>query len=132
QVMGYIRAMNLTPLLKDNSDRETYVMFGDWAKGGRPATQEETLRLAGTQAGGVPKGLFPCFLCGEWRGECLDPNPQWEGLVMTCHCRCDADFCPRCGRTLCKWKLGASYYDQTDGQIWFVPSFAAINHRCSE
>jgi hypothetical protein len=50
---------------------------------------------------------------------------------MTCHCLCDADLCPRCGHPLYKWKLGASFYDETDRRIWFVPSFAAMNHKCS-
>ena len=117
EVMEYIRAQDLTPLLQDNGDCETYVMFGDWAKGGRPATEEETSQLAGTQEDGVPKGLTRCTVCGEWKGECLDPNPLFEGLVMTCHCLCDADLCSRCGHPLYKWKLGASFYDETDGRI---------------
>jgi hypothetical protein len=48
------------------------VMFGDLTKGGRVPTPEETERLAGTHAGGVPLRLLPCLERGEWRGECFD------------------------------------------------------------
>jgi len=110
--------------MKDNSESEVHVLLGDSMKGGRPATQEEIQRLSGTQDGGIPKGLSRCSICGEWKGECLDPEPQWEGLVMTRHCVCDQNLCRRCGLPVYKRRLGASYYDETDGRIWFVPSFA--------
>jgi len=39
-------------------------LFGDLTKGGRDATPDEQLRLAGVQTGGVPRGLDLCPTCG--------------------------------------------------------------------
>ncbi len=54
-------------------------LFGDLTKGGRPATPEEQVRLAGRSPSGVPNGLARCHTCGEWWGECLDPSEQFTG-----------------------------------------------------
>jgi hypothetical protein len=40
-------------------------VFGDLTKGGRPATLEETVLLAGRQPNGIPRGLILCARCGD-------------------------------------------------------------------
>ncbi len=106
-------------------------IHGDLRKGGRPATQDELLGLSGRQQGRVPKGLTRCPECQEWRGECLDPNPNFEGMVVPASCICENDnLCARCLEPLYHRRLSANYFDETDGQIWHVPGFSALSHRC--
>lgn len=106
-------------------------LFGDLTKGGRPVKPHEIERLTGLQANGVPRGLELCPLCGEWKGECLDPHPRYAGLVMTVRCRCQAaNRCARCGDLLYDRPLNANYYRESDGQIWHVPGFFGLDHRC--
>lgn len=107
-----------------------FVLLGDLTKGGRKATEEEIQRLSGTQPDGVPRGLVRCKVCGCWAGECLDPNPEFKGMVMKVHCLCQNDnLCARCGQKLYEYKLNANYYGK-DGQIWHVPGFSGFGHRC--
>ena len=106
-------------------------MLGDLTKGGRPATPEECHRLAGFDADGVPNGLQQCGDCGDWRGQCLDPSPNFAGEVMQVHCRCENDNrCARCGSLLAERKLNANYYRESDRQIWHVPGFVGLSHCC--
>ena len=119
--------------LKSFCQKQRGYILGDLTKGGRSATAEETQKLAGTQANGLPVGLVRCSDCGQWKGECLDPNPVFEGKVMTVHCRCDnKNYCAGCGRSLYTYKLNANYFNETDGQIWHVPGFCAFEHKCPE
>jgi hypothetical protein len=107
--------------------------LGDLTKGGRDATLDEQLRLAGGQTGGAPRGLDQCPTCGEWTGECLDPSPVFKGKVMRVHCRCENDNrCAACGGLLHARKLNANYFAKSDGQIWHVPGFCGLSHRCPE
>jgi hypothetical protein len=107
-------------------------LFGDLTKGGHPATPEEREALAGHQTSGAPTGLDPCIECGEWRGRCLDPNPRFSGLVMCVHCRCENHtLCALCGVELADHRLNANYYYEDDGNIWHVPGFSGLSHRCS-
>lgn len=64
-------------------------MMGDLTKGGHPASAEELARLGGLEVNGVPWGLVLCGSCGLWRGQCLDPSPEFRGKVMTVSCLCD-------------------------------------------
>jgi hypothetical protein len=106
-------------------------LLGDLTKGGRDATLDEQLRLDG-QTGGVPRGLDRCPTCGDWTGECLDPSPVFKGKVMRVHCLCENDNrCAACGGRLSARKLNASYF-KSDGQIWHVPGFCGLSHRCPE
>jgi len=106
--------------------------FGDLTKGGRPPMLEEAVMLAGTQVNGVPRGLTRCGRCGEWRGRCLDPSPEFARQVMEVHCRCANDNrCAACGELLHARKLNANEYDETDGQIWHTPGFSAFRHVCA-
>lgn len=106
-------------------------VYGDLTKGGRCATPEQVRRLAGSQPNGVPNGLERCDQCHDWRGECLDPNPLFEGKVMRVHCRChNHNRCSWCGEPLYERKLDANYYSLDDRKIWHVPGFLALKHRC--
>lgn len=125
------RRLALARFIEQVSPRTGY-MFGDLTKGGRQATLEETVMLAGTQATGVPRGLTRCGDCGEWRGRCLDPSPRFAGHVMEVLCRCANDNrCGACGRLLHDRKLNANYYDEADGQIWHTPGFSGLGHVCA-
>ncbi|MGH7389679.1 MAG: hypothetical protein ACREM3_09520 [Candidatus Rokuibacteriota bacterium] len=124
------RRLALERFAREASPRQGY-MFGDLTKGGRKPALEEEVRLAGTQSTGVPRGLDRCARCGEWQGRCLDPSPQFAGLVMDVHCRCANDNrCAACGALLHDRKLNANYYDEADGHIWHVPGFSAFGHTC--
>lgn len=108
-------------------------VLGDLTKGGQPATTEEVKRLDGEQAAGVPLGLVQCATCGEWKGRCLDVNPDFHHLVVVVCCRCDNDNrCACCNRFLYTRKLNANYYENSDGNIWHVPGFCGFGHKCPE
>jgi len=109
----------------------TKILTGDLLKGGRLPTPEEKELLAGTHAGGVPKGLLPCLQCGDWRGECFDT--LCRELVVRVHCTCENDNrCARCGGLLFDRKLNANYFDPANGKIWHMPGFCAFDHRCKD
>lgn len=115
-----------------NARRNEGCLYGDLRKGGRPATPEELSMLAGKSNCGVPAGLAYCEKCGGWTGECLDPNPLFENLIMVVHCRCENDnLCARCGQPLYDYKLNANYFGG-DGQIWHVPGFCCLSHSCAD
>jgi hypothetical protein len=108
-------------------------LLGDLRKGGRDATPNEALKLSGRNSEGVPSGLVGCQGCGEWAGECLDPNPQLNGLIVTVSCRCQNDSrCAQCAEPLYERKINANYYEPRDGQIWHVPGFCGLDHRCKQ
>jgi hypothetical protein len=124
------RAGRLSAHIKRTQSEERYIL-GDPTKGGRPATADEVVRLEGRQPDGVLRGLTRCFVCQSWAGASLDPHPRFHGQVMRVHCRCDNDNrCARCGKQLTEWKLNANYYDEGDGQVWHVPGFCGLSHRC--
>jgi hypothetical protein len=104
-------------------------VFGDLSKGGRRATVDELDELAGEQDDGVPVGLERCDVCGDWRGECLDPDRKFSGLIMRVRCQCENDTrCARCGHPFGDRAVNANYFD--GGTIWHVPGFTAFKHRC--
>ncbi len=106
-------------------------LHGDLTKGGRPATPEERNRLAGNRSNGIPGGLERCPQCRDWRGQCLDPSPNFAGMVMQVYCRCENDNrCARCELPLAERRLNANYYRESDGQIWHVPGFVGLSHCC--
>ncbi len=107
----------------------TGYLLGDVTRGGRPPTSDEEDRLAGTHADGIPRGLLPCLVCGEWRGNCFDTTHR-ELVVRVC-CTCENDNrCARCGAQLYDRKLNANFLDLADRRIWHVPGFYGLNHRC--
>ena len=106
-------------------------LLGDLRKGGRRASPAEAARLEGAQPDGVPRGLARCGACGEWAGECLDPSPLLRGLVVRVNCRCENDTrCAGCGRPLHEREVNANYFNPADGQVWHVPGFCGLSHRC--
>jgi len=114
-----------------DSHRHNGYLFGDLQKGGRQATEEELKQFSCTQENGIPEGLVYCGRCGRWRGQCLDPNPRFQNMLMKVHCRCENDnLCARCGQPLYEFKLNANYFDPENGQIWHVPAFCAFGHVC--
>jgi hypothetical protein len=106
-------------------------LLGDLTKGGRTATEDELVRLAGLQKIGVPKGLVQCPFCCEWKGRCVDPNPRLKNLLVPVHCLCENDnFCAWCREYLYDRKLNGNYYDRVRGDIIHVPGFSVLAHRC--
>jgi hypothetical protein len=107
-------------------------LLGDLKKGGRKPTQEELLSLHGFQDNGLPRGLGICPVCGDYRGECLDPsNPYYPGFVVRVSCYCENDnLCAYCGGVLNNRKLNGNRYEPKDGKIWHTPGFCGLKHRC--
>jgi hypothetical protein len=110
-----IRRMKLILREEAQCGEATTFIMGDLTKGGRFPTPDEKERLAGTHAGNVPKGLWPCPRCGEWRGECFDT--LLRELIVRVHCPCENDnLCAACGERLHSRKLNANYFDPADGK----------------
>jgi hypothetical protein len=123
------RELHLRAFVKDL--KQTGYVLGDTTKGGRKPSETETRSLTGRQPNGVPLGLKRCPRCSEWRGECIDPNPLIDGLVVRVHCLCENhNLCARCRERLCERKVNANYYCEQDGTVWHVPGFCALKHRC--
>jgi len=115
----------------DELTRKGGYMLGDLTKGGRDATADDVARLAGAGPEGMPRGLERCSECSDWRGSCLDPSPTSFAKVMSVHCRCENhNRCATCGQFLHERRLNANYYDPRDRQIWHVPGFSGLQHRC--
>jgi hypothetical protein len=113
------------------SDGTTTIVMGDVLKGGRVPTDAERRRLRGIRASGVPRGIERCTLCGEWRGECIDPNPLLQGIIVPVHCLCENDNrCAACGELLHARKLNSNYFNEADGHVWHVPGLSAFHHSC--
>jgi len=90
-------------------------VVGDLTKGGRQATPDELQGLS-----------------GRWKGQCLDPSPEFHGKVMRVCCRCEnRNRCAACGETLYRFRLNANYYDQRDDAVVHVPGFSGLSHRCA-
>ena len=103
-----VRQRLLAAYVEQRSRSGGYIL-GDLTKGGRDATLDEQLCLAGGQTGRAPRGLDQCPTCGEWTGECLDPSPVFKGKVMRVHCLCENDNrCAACGHLLFSHKLNAN------------------------
>jgi hypothetical protein len=106
-------------------------LMGDLTKGGHTASAEERKRLKGLRANGTPRGLTKCKKCGDWKGVCLDPSPNFAGQVMTVHCLCDNhNRCAGCERTLGERRLNANFYDPDRRTILHVPGFSGLSHEC--
>ncbi len=64
-----------------NSLKRDGYLTGDLSKGGHRATSKELQKFGGMPPkNGVPTGLAQCSSCGDWKGECLDPNPHFQGV----------------------------------------------------
>ncbi len=124
------RQRRLNRIVEHGQKKGGYIL-GDLTKGGHAADSEERSRLGGVAADGTPRGLDRCDRCHDWRGTCLDPSETFAGQVMLVHCLCDNhNRCARCGTALTQRRLNANFYDPSDGQIWHVPGFSGLGHRC--
>ena len=107
-------------------------VVGDLTKGGRQATPDELQGLSGREPSGVPVGLVLCADCGFWKGQCLDPSPEFHGKVMRVCCRCEnRNRCAACGETLYRFRLNANYYDPRADAVVHVPGFSGLSHQCA-
>src|SRR5437899_6762751 len=107
-------------------------VVGDLTKGGRDATPAELAALSGRQSNGVPIGLVLCADCGLWKGQCLDPSPEFRGKVMRVHCGCDNwNRCAACGQRLAAHRLNGNSYDQREDAVVHVPGFSGLGHQCA-
>ena len=88
-----VRTELLRAYLGEHGPRD--MVYAELTKGGRQATAEEMSSLEGKQPNGVPLGLSKCERCRQWKGECLDPNPKFAGLIMPVSCACENDTCAR-------------------------------------
>ena len=126
------RREDLAAWMKCNQRNDGF-MLGNRAASGREASPDELRTLRGRNDAGLPIGLSPCAVCREVRGECLDTNPQFPGLMIPVHCRCDNENrCARCGEHLNDRRLNGNYYCRSDGHIWHTPGFCGLKHRCGE
>lgn len=108
-------------------------LVGDSESTYRPATAEEVSRLSGRAADGAPLGLARCAACGEYRGECLGPAPNFARSIARVYCRCENhNLCARCGNPLAGWRLNAHHFDRRDRNLWFLPAFSGLSHVCPE
>ena len=124
-----VRAELLRAYLTEHGPRD--MVYAELTKGGRQATAEEMSRLEGSQPNGIPLGLTKCEQCGQWKGECLDANPKFAGLIMPVGCACENDtLCAACGGALWQRRINANYYDEPRGCIYRVPGFKAFSHKC--
>jgi len=114
-----------------NNTREIVIIIGDITKGGRPMTEDEAKNYVPTEQGEVPKGLERCSDCNEYRGYCVDPNPNMNNLVVFVICRCQHAFCTRCGEKL-EFQPISNYYNERDGNIWHVPYFGGKCYKCGQ
>lgn len=105
--------------------------IGDLTKGGRQASEAERRIFEGTTSEGIPVGLSRCASCAEWKGRCLDLNPEIGSLMVTVSCRCENENrCASCLGLLAPRKLNANYYSHADRRILHMPAFSACHHRC--
>jgi hypothetical protein len=125
-----VRTELLRAYLGEHGPRD--MVYAELTKGGRQATAEELRKLEGSQPNGIPLGLTKCERCGQWKGECFDPNPKFAGLIMPVCCACENDtLCAACGGTLWQRRINANYFDERRGCIYRVPGFKAFSHECT-
>jgi hypothetical protein len=116
--------------LKSGQGSGYSILLGDLTKGGRSLQPGEEVSLQGVQADGIPMGLARCPRCQELRGECVDPQTS---LVVQVSCECENDnLCAACLTPFYARKLNANYYSESDGCIWHVPGFVALDHCCTQ
>lgn len=111
-------------------------------KGGKAATYDEYVKLQNFQekyyAHGkiileIPAGLKRCSKCGLFRGKCLDPFPQFTGMIVKVSCLCQNDnFCAGCGKPLFALKLNSNFFDVNHKIVRHVSGLYALDHVCNE
>ena len=100
----------------------------------QPNKLREILELTGRQENGVPKGLGRCPVCGDWVGRCLWPDPLlWHRGPTRISCRCEANFCSKCGEPISEYRLGGNVYNEARDRIQHIPGkFFGLQHHCGK
>ena len=109
-------------------------LVGDPENCVREATPEDHVCLGELHGETIPAGLTVCTECGEWKGECFDPESGcYPDKVWKLTCRCENDnLCAACGETLFHHKLDACYFDKEASKILHVAGYLALSHECQK
>ena len=110
-------------------------IVGDGLEGGRPATREDRVALAGRDGDPHP-GLARCRTCGDLTGDYLATHGEGNGderpRVIRIHCGCDNhNRCARCGEPLDDRRLSAYYFDEDEDSVIYVAAYCGLDHRCA-
>ncbi|HLX34535.1 MAG TPA: hypothetical protein VKR30_04760 [Candidatus Limnocylindrales bacterium] len=113
----------------EHAHRSGGFLIGDGADRGPRASGDDRARLGGRGPEGLPSGLRRCPVCRAPAGEYLRAGIE----VIRIHCVCDNhNRCVRCLQPLARRRLSAWFYDEADGQAWYLAAYAAFSHRCPD
>lgn len=102
-------------------------------KGGCEGPADERALLLGRSESGIPRGLFRCQVCGEFRGSCLDPSFELRGITVPVFCKCvNNTRCAVCGEPFDEHRLNTNYYDPGLNEVIQVSALPALRHRCED
>jgi|SRR3989344_2021737 len=84
----------------------------------------------------VPKGLYKCEKCGEYKGSVMEKDLNWDDSFnkagveksekhLTVSCLCDGILCPICKKNKIHRPISNSYDPETN-QIWHHPYFTGM------
>ena len=74
----------------------------------------------------IPKGLYKCEKCGEYRGEVKEKGKEY----LTVSCLCDGILCPKCKKNKIHRPISNSY-DERGNDILHHPYFTGMTD-CGE
>lgn len=83
----------------------------------------------------IPEGLVKCEVCGEYGGQVMEKDLDWEGSFdkedadkseehLTISCLCDGILCRICKTNKIHRPI-SNYYDEESNSIWHIPYFGA-------
>ncbi len=82
----------------------------------------------------IPEGLYRCKQCGEYKGEAMKKDLNWEGGLneeaekneeyINVSCLCDGILCHKCKKNKIRRPISNSY-DEESNSIWHTPYFSA-------
>lgn len=84
----------------------------------------------------IPSGLNKCERCGEYRGEVMKKDLNWEGYydkenaekseeLIGVTCLCDGILCPKCKKNKIHRPISNSY-DEESNEVWHNPWFGGM------
>jgi len=84
----------------------------------------------------VPKGLYKCKKCGEYKGSVKEKDLNWDGSFhketkegseecLTVSCLCDGILCQKCKKNKIHRPISNSYEVATN-EIWHHPYFSGM------
>jgi len=115
------------------SERGALTIGCDSNRGGWAPSAEELELYGADPRDGVPAGLERCEECGEWCGECLDPDRPLDPLVLPVSCVCENENeCARCGEPFWERRLQSNWFDEEDRSLYYVPGLHALEHTCPQ